>query len=105
VRAKDERHSHSHEEGGGQRYQDRASILSAGRLSAFRPVGHRPSRDIALEVVGVQVAVGLEGAELQDGFGDLDALAGAGDVHAVFDQVAPGASMTPVEMGYPAARA
>ena len=59
----------------------------------------------ALEVVGVEVAVGLEGAELQDGFGDLDALAGAGDVHAVFDQVAPGASMTPVEMGYPAARA
>jgi len=62
----------------------------------------------ALEVVCVQVAVGLEGAELQDGFGDLDALAGAGDVHAVFDQVAPGASMTPVEMGrssYPAARA
>jgi hypothetical protein len=59
----------------------------------------------ALEVVGVEVAVGLEGAKLQDGFGDLDALAGAGDVHAVFDQVAPGASMTPVEMGYPAARA
>ena len=59
----------------------------------------------ALEVVGVEVAVGLEGSELQDGFGDLDALAGAGDVHAVFDQVAPGASMTPVEMGYPAARA
>jgi hypothetical protein len=58
----------------------------------------------ALEVVGVEVAVGLEGAELQDGFGDLDALAGAGDVHAVFDQ-APGASMTPVEMGRPAARA
>jgi hypothetical protein len=59
----------------------------------------------ALEVIGVEVAVGPEGAELQDGFGDLDAPAGAGDVHAVFDQVAAGASMTPVEMGYPAARA
>src|ERR1700730_13706341 len=41
--------------------------------------------------VGVEVAVGLQGAEFEDGFGGLDAPAGAGDVHAVFDQVAAGA--------------
>src|SRR5882757_6104827 len=41
--------------------------------------------------VGVPVAVGPDGAELEDGFGGFGAPAGAGDVHAVFDQVAAGA--------------
>src|SRR5690349_14008495 len=48
----------------------------------------------ALEVpgpVGVPVAVGEQGAEFEDGLGGVDAPAGAGDVHAVFDQVAAGA--------------
>src|ERR1700686_3017575 len=48
----------------------------------------------AVEVVGpvgVEVAVGVQGAEFEDGFGGLDAPAGAGDGHAVFDQVAAGA--------------
>src|ERR1700734_1623205 len=41
--------------------------------------------------VGVVVAVGVQGAEFEDGFGGGDSPAGAGDVHAVFDQVAAGA--------------
>src|ERR1700683_1258601 len=48
----------------------------------------------AVAVVGpvvVEVAVGVEGAEFEDGFGGLGAPAGAGDGHAVFDQVAAGA--------------
>src|SRR5215831_13833394 len=48
----------------------------------------------AVEVVGpvlVEVAVGVQGAEFEDGFGGLDAPAGAGDAHPVFDQVAAGA--------------
>src|SRR3984885_8457987 len=48
----------------------------------------------AVAVVGpvvVEVAVGVEGAEFEDGFGGGDSPAGAGDVHAVFDQVAAGA--------------
>src|ERR1700686_3996612 len=48
----------------------------------------------AVEVVGpvgVEVAVGVQGAEFEDGFGGVGAPAGAGDVHAVFDQVAAGA--------------
>jgi len=49
---------------------------------------------LAVEVVGpvfVEVAVGVQGAEFEDGFGGLDAPAGAGDGHPVFDQVAAGA--------------
>src|SRR5215469_18658205 len=49
---------------------------------------------LAVEVpgpVGVPVAVGEQGADLEDGFGGVDSPAGAGDVHAVFDQVAAGA--------------
>ncbi len=34
----------------------------------------------------VEVAVGDEGAEFEDGLGSLESPAGAGDVHAVFDQ-------------------
>src|SRR6266571_6884082 len=48
----------------------------------------------ALEVVGpvgVEVAAGDEGPDLEDGFGAVDGPPGAGDVHAVFDQVAAGA--------------
>jgi hypothetical protein len=37
--------------------------------------------------VGVEVAVADEGAELEDGFGAVDAPAGSCDVHAVFDEV------------------
>src|SRR6266487_3729409 len=37
------------------------------------------------------VAVGADGAELEDGFGALGAPPRSGDVHAVFDQVAAGA--------------
>ena len=33
----------------------------------------------------VEVAVAEHGAELEDGFGSVEAPAGAGDVHAVFD--------------------
>src|SRR6202046_3607734 len=44
-----------------------------------------------VDPVFVEVAVGLEGAEFEDGFGCFGAPAGAGDVHAVFDQVAAGA--------------
>src|SRR6266487_1986974 len=41
--------------------------------------------------VFVEVAVGGDGAEFEDGFGAVQAPAGAGDVHAVFDEVAAGA--------------
>src|SRR4029453_12782091 len=41
--------------------------------------------------VPVEVAVADEGAEFEDGFGAGQAPAGAGDVHAVLDQVAAGA--------------
>src|SRR5258706_15896683 len=41
--------------------------------------------------VGVEVAVTGQGAEFEDGFGAVEAPAGAGDVHAVFDEVAAGA--------------
>src|SRR6266487_1615318 len=41
--------------------------------------------------VFVEVAVGVDGAEFEDGFGAVQAPAGAGDVHAVFDEVAAGA--------------
>ena len=41
--------------------------------------------------VGVEVVVAGQGAEFEDGFGALQAPAGAGDVHAVFDEVAAGA--------------
>jgi hypothetical protein len=44
---------------------------------------------LLLEVVGevvAKVAVAGKGAELEDGFGVVRAPAGAGDVHAVFDQ-------------------
>src|ERR1700733_7087211 len=44
-----------------------------------------------VDPVFVEVAVGLEGAEFEDGFGCFGAPAGAGDVHAVFDQGAAGA--------------
>src|SRR6266702_5035203 len=46
------------------------------------------------QVVGpvvVEVAVGADGAEFEDGFCSGQAPAGAGDVHAVFDQVTAGA--------------
>ena len=39
----------------------------------------------------VPVVVGEDDAEAEDGFGAVGAPAGAGDVHAVFDQVAAGA--------------
>src|SRR5690349_12219778 len=39
----------------------------------------------------VPVVVGEDDAEVEDGFGAVGAPAGAGDVHAVFDQVAAGA--------------
>lgn len=45
------------------------------------------------QVVGpvfVEVAAGDEGAQAQGGFGSLQSPAGAGDVHAVLDQVAAG---------------
>jgi hypothetical protein len=42
--------------------------------------------------VWFEVAIGDEGAELKDGFGAVQAPSGSGDVHAVFDQVAAGAS-------------
>src|SRR5256885_14445858 len=41
--------------------------------------------------VGVEVAVAGQGAEFEDGFGAVEAPAGAGDVHAVGDEVAAGA--------------
>src|SRR5664279_3771014 len=41
--------------------------------------------------VGVEVAVADHGAEFQDGFGCWESPAGAGDIHAIFDQVAAGA--------------
>src|SRR6266702_4179528 len=41
--------------------------------------------------VFVEVAVGGDGAEFEDGFGAVQAPAGAGDVHAVFDEVSAGA--------------
>ena len=40
--------------------------------------------------VGVEVAVGDHRTEFEDGFGSGQAPSGAGDVHAVFDQVAAG---------------
>src|SRR5215472_13798150 len=48
----------------------------------------------AVEAVGpvvAEVAVGVQGAEFEDGFGGVGVPAGAGDVHAVFDEVAAGA--------------
>src|ERR1700734_384646 len=57
-------------------------------------VGRVVALVFAVAVVGpvvVEVAVGVEGAEFEDGFGGAEAPAGAGDVHAVFDQVAAGA--------------
>ena len=62
----------------------------------------------AVEVVGpvfVEVAVGVQGAEFEDGFGGLHAPAGAGAVHAVFYQVAAGAFGDAGGMGHPLARA
>src|SRR2546423_1917054 len=41
--------------------------------------------------VGVEVAVRGQGTEFEDGLGAVQAPAGAGDVEAVFDQVAAGA--------------
>ena len=41
--------------------------------------------------VAVEVAVGDQGAKVQDGLGSGQAPAGAGAVHAVVDQVAAGA--------------
>src|SRR5215468_10119158 len=41
--------------------------------------------------VGVQVAVGADGAQPQDGLGAVGAPAGAGDAHPVADEVAAGA--------------
>jgi hypothetical protein len=41
--------------------------------------------------VGVEVAVADQGAEFEDGFGAVEVPAGAGDVHAVGDEVAAGA--------------
>jgi hypothetical protein len=41
--------------------------------------------------VGVQVAVGADGAEPQDGLGSFQAPSGAGDAHPVVDQLAAGA--------------
>src|SRR6266516_2635834 len=49
---------------------------------------------LLLKVVGevvVEVAVAGEGAELEDGFGVVEAPAGAGDLHPVFDQPSAGA--------------
>ena len=41
--------------------------------------------------VPVEVAVADEGAEFEDGFGAVETPAGAGDVHAVLDEMAAGA--------------
>ncbi|MFJ7148935.1 hypothetical protein ACIQVT_12135 [Streptomyces sp. NPDC100445] len=41
--------------------------------------------------VGIEVAVGNDGAQSQDGSGSGQAPAGAGDIEAVGDQVATGA--------------
>ena len=41
--------------------------------------------------VGIEVAVGGEGAEFEYGFGSGEGPAGTGDVQAIFDQVAAGA--------------
>jgi hypothetical protein len=49
---------------------------------------------LLLKVVGpvvVEVAVGVQGAELEDGFRGAGGPSGTGDGHAVFDQVAAGA--------------
>ena len=56
--------------------------------------------------VGVEVAVADQGAEFEDGFGAVQAPAGAGDVEAILDprwRQAP--SMMPVAIGQPWARA
>ena len=37
--------------------------------------------------VGVEVAVGVDGAYFEDGFGAGESPSGSGDVHAVFDDV------------------
>ena len=63
---------------------------------------------LAVEVpgpVGVEVAVGEQGAELEDGFGGAGAPAGSGDVHAVLAWWRQAPSMTPAEMGHPFASA
>jgi hypothetical protein len=49
--------------------------------------------------VGVEVAVGVDGAEFEDGFGAGEAPAGSGDVEAVRCRHAP--STDPVAMGQP----
>ena len=41
-----------------------------------------------VEPVGVEVAVAVEGTEFEDGFGAGQAPTGAGEVQAVFDEVA-----------------
>src|SRR5258706_8504246 len=41
--------------------------------------------------VGVEVTVGGDGAEFEDGLGAVESPTGAGDVHAVGDEVAAGA--------------
>lgn len=41
--------------------------------------------------VGVEVCVGVDGTEFEDGFGTVEAPAGAGDVEAVTDEVPAGA--------------
>ena len=46
--------------------------------------------EVVLPVL-VEVSVGVEGAELEDGLGGGCSPAGAGDVHAVLDEVAAGA--------------
>ena len=46
--------------------------------------------EVVVPVV-VEVAVDADCSELEDGFGSVESPAGAGDVHAVFDEVAAGA--------------
>ena len=54
--------------------------------------------------VFIKVAAGTQGPKTQYSFGAWQAPTCAGDLHAVFDQMTAGASMTPVAMGYPRAR-
>lgn len=60
--------------------------------------------EVVAPVLG-EVVVVVEGAEFEDGFGAVQAPAGAGDVEAVADQVAQPPSIAPVEIGQPGARA
>src|SRR5664280_2067016 len=67
-----------------------SGVTWSGRQSVILVVGQVGSVVFAGQVpgpVGVEVAVAGQGEEPQDGFGAVQAPAGAGDVHPVLDQV------------------